>query len=262
MGKTLQTSVVTLAPYIPHQVRRNFVGRKSLEESGGCVPNEFDKYLTITFEDKVMNIFEVHRDIVKCCGREPKILPHGRNKLLVETRSLEESEKLKSLNLLGGVQSECKPHDTFNHTKGIIYAPHLMIHPEEELEDELKDQGVLKVERLKKKVNGALCPMPQLLLTFNSSKLPNFVKAAWYRYKVKQYVPRPRRCFYCQEYGHIIGSCRSKLRGNPAICINCGEVEHGDCHAEPKCIHCGEAHQSSSNSCDVFLFEKERSTIY
>ncbi|XP_064113656.1 uncharacterized protein LOC135220368 [Macrobrachium nipponense] len=129
------------------------------------------------------------------------VIYSSRNKLLVETRSLEESEKLKSLSLLGGVQSECKPHDTFNHTKGIIYAPHLMIHPEEELEDELKDQGVLKVERLKKKVNGALCPMPQLLLTFNSSKLPNFVKAAWYRYKVKQYVRDPGGVFTVRNIG-------------------------------------------------------------
>ena len=152
---------------------------------------------------------------------------------------------------------ECSPHVSLNHSRGMIFAPQLVTYSEEKLEKELADQGVIKVERIKKKVSGATIPLPNLILTFDSIRLPAKIKAAWYRYDVRQYIPRPRRCFHCQNYGHVTTSCRQNIQGKPAVCVNCGEIFHGDCSRDPHCIHCGDKHPSSSQKCDVYLFEKE-----
>ena len=224
---------------------------------GILVPNTFDKYLTITLENPPECIFNVHRDIVKCCGRKPKISAQNNGHLLVEVNSSEESDKLKNLSSLGGISAKCHSHSSLNSSKGLIYAPQLITYSEEKLQKEFEDQGVLRVQRIKKKIDGAITPQPGLILTFNSIRLPSSIEAAWYTYKVKPFIPRPRRCFHCQEFGHTLMSCRLKTQGRPAVCVICSDEEHGNCNKDPKCYHCGGNHPSSSTSCDVYLFEKE-----
>ncbi|XP_066941244.1 uncharacterized protein [Macrobrachium rosenbergii] len=231
-----------MKPYAPVRSKGKFNGNGDCEIGPGIYKQSYDKYLTFSLEEPNCDIFNVYRDILKCCGREPKISPEGKGKLTVESTSAKESENLKSLSRLGGVKVECAVHAYWNHSKGMIFAPQLMTYSEEKLVEELKDQGVIKIERMKKKVNEALVPLPNLIITFNSTRLPNIVKAAWLRFKVKQYIPRPRRCFHCQEFGHMLGSCRQKLQGKPAICVRCSEPEHGICNKHARCVHCGENH--------------------
>ena len=270
----LESNIKTLEPFSPlvlaapsalpqRNKRVNTIGKangkkKVSETLPGIFENiSYNKYLTIKLDNTESDMFEIHRDIVKCCGREPKISPMNKQHLLVEVNSPEESRKMRSLSALGGISVECTPHANLNQSRGLIFAPQLLPYSEEKLERELEEQGVIKVQRLKKKIGGALTPLPNLILTFDSVRLPEYVKAAWFKYKVKQYIPRPRRCFYCQEFGHVISTCRTKAQGKPAVCINCGKSEHGECSARAKCIHCGGNHPSSYNECDIYIFEKE-----
>lgn len=78
----------------------------------------------------------------------------------------------------------------------MIFTPQLMTYSLEKLVEELKDQDVIRVERMK--INGALVPLLNLIIKFNSTQLRNVIKAAWLHFKVKQYIPR-LRCFYCQN---------------------------------------------------------------
>ena len=271
------SGIVTMMPYIPpvqflgnstrgksknlsNQKIRNMRSTSSKHYNimpGVRIPVSFEKYITVKLDDAEADIFNVHRDIVKCCGREPKISPLTNGQLLVEANSEEESKKLQKISNLGGVLAECTPHASLNFTKGLIYAPQLMTYSEEKLQLELEAQGVSKVERMKKKVGGALTPLPTLILTFAQLRLPEVVSAAWLKYKVRQYIPKPRRCFYCQEFGHVLATCRAKQQGKPSTCVNCGCEEHGECSNAPSCIHCGGNHPSSYSGCNVFLFEKE-----
>ena len=157
----------------------------------------------------------------------------------MEASSPEVSRKLQDLALLGGVTATCAPHSTMNQSKGIIYAPQLLRYTEAKLCKEFEDQGVSEVRRLSKLVNGALTPLPQLILTFDRLSLPDVLHAAWYRFKVRPFVPRPRRCFHCQAFGHVADSCRRKQQGMPSLCVTCWEEIHGVCSSPPKCIHCG-----------------------
>ena len=56
--------------------------------------NSYEKYLTVELDsDRKIEesyIFDVHEEIVKCCGREPKIALHNDGSLLIETSSPEE----------------------------------------------------------------------------------------------------------------------------------------------------------------------------
>ena len=45
------------------------------------------------------------------------------------------------------------------------------------------------------------------------------------------------------------------------MCVNCGELEHGDCNKAPQCFNCKENHPASDRKCQRYVFEKEVLTI-
>ena len=276
MNPSPSSGVVTLEPYVPEpkpqrishkaSMKRNIPKKfndvtKNLNDEilpGVYENHSYDKYLTLEIpRDQVRDIFDVHRDIVKCCGRKPKIYPQGNGRLMIEAISPEESSKLLTISSLGGSPVKCTPNIGLNQSKGVIFAPQLIPYSEEKLERELLSQGVSQVRRIMRKVSGVLIPQPTLILTFKSRKLPEQIEAAWFKFKVREYIPRPRRCYHCQAFGHVVGSCRVKVQGLPPTCINCGKNAHGECNAPPSCFHCGGQHSCISRECEVFLFEKE-----
>ena len=103
---------------------------------------------------------------------------------------------------------------------------------------------VASVIRIKNRSGEAL---PHVILSFEGSDLPEFVKIGYSRFNVKPYVPRPIRCFKCQLYGHMANACRGGKR-----CPVCAE-EHSydDCTNKdsPKCAQCGEKHSVSYKGC-------------
>ena len=242
----------------PKNTKVDIHNNRSIQIAPGIFEaNDFKKYLTVTLDDTEADIFDVHRDLINCCGKEPTVYTQGSGRILVEAASPEVSDKLQKLTSLGGITATCTPHRSMNSTKGIIYAPQLLKYTEEKLLREFEEQGVSEVRRMMKTVNGATTPQPQLVLTFDRLRLPEVIHAAWYRYKVRAFIPRPMRCFHCQEFGHALDSCRRKSQGFSPVCVTCGEESHGECRNPPSCVHCGGDHPSSSNQCDMYLFEKE-----
>lgn len=222
----------------------------------------YDKYMTVKSVNGTsvmdLDVFEVHRAIVKACGRKPKVTPQRDGSLLVEVESQEEASRLGALTGVPGAEVSCAPHTTLNQSKGVVFCRDLLRYSEERLLQEFREEGVIAVHRFQKKVDGVLTPTPSLLLTFNSLVLPNTLDTAWYALPVKAYIPNPRRCFHCQNFGHVARSCRRLQNDLPAVCVNCGGTGHSaDCPSPAKCYHCGGAHQASSQDCDRYKFEKE-----
>ena len=130
------SGVATLEPYIPdtgakrkldaNHLKNAKASRKSSNSQqylimpGMFVPDSYDKFLTLDLEYPPDSIFDIHRDIVKCCGRKPKISTQSNGRLLVEVNSPEESSKLKTVSSLGGVSVRCSPHFSLNQSKGFI----------------------------------------------------------------------------------------------------------------------------------------------
>ena len=220
----------------------------------------YNKFLIMRFEDgkiENINVFKGNKEIVNCCGGQPKIKSQADGSLFTEIFSQDQSDKLMKLTELVGRKVICSPHPVYNQTRGVVYAPELLSLDTDEIQSELQDQNVIKVVRMRKKVHGELIPLPSLILTFSTHKLPNSIKAGWLNLNVKPYIPSPLRCYHCQMYGHLIQKCKKKINQEPAICHNCGKTAHGECSEAASCIHCGGEHPASSKNCSRFIFEKE-----
>ena len=112
----------------------------------------------------------------------------------------------------------------------------------------LASQGVKFVKRFRFKSSDSseLKDSKSVFLQFDTAVLPGEVKIGYLFFRVKQYVPRPLRCFKCNCYGHVAGHCRGKLR-----CSICGgQHKHSECSAAaPKCPNCGGGHSANDKIC-------------
>ncbi|GFT44420.1 putative RNA-directed DNA polymerase from transposon X-element [Trichonephila clavipes] len=99
----------------------------------------------------------------------------------------------------------------------------------------MRGQKVCAVRRITIWKDGQALNTKHLILTFSTPDLPQFVKMAYLRCPVQEYIPNPLRCFECQRYGHSKKVCR----GQPT-CPRCGEMGHdnNDCSNRERCVNC------------------------
>ncbi|GFU70758.1 uncharacterized protein TNCV_493211 [Trichonephila clavipes] len=122
----------------------------------------------------------------------------------------------------------------------------------------MRDQKVCAVRRITIRKDGQVLNTKHLILTFSTPDLPQFVKMAYLRCPVREYIPNPLRCFNCQRYGHSKNVCR----GQPT-CPRCGEVGHdsNDCSKKERCVNCKGEHPAYSRACPTWRQEKEITTV-
>ena len=68
-------------------------------------------------------------------------------------------------NKLVDIPVKVYPHRTMNYKRCVIFCKDLAGMDEEEIADELKPQGVVKVERMKRRKDGKLIPADSYILT-------------------------------------------------------------------------------------------------
>ncbi|GBN79508.1 hypothetical protein AVEN_205507-1 [Araneus ventricosus] len=137
---------------------------------------------------------------------------------------------------------------------GVITCGRLLDLPIEEITQELRGQGVKDVRRINIRRDGELVPTKHFILTFNTPRLPEYIKAGYVRCSVRSYIPNPLRCFKCQRFGHSKTNCRGTL-----TCARCAAAGHEStgCTAVEKCVNCQGQHTSFSRSCPKWKQEKE-----
>ena len=146
-------------------------------------------------------------------------------------------------------------HHARNTTKGTIFAPEMRYMSEEEILSGLRPEGVAHVRRLTTFKDGQRRDTSLLVITFNTTKLPDTLLAGHIRYEVRVFVPNPLRCFNCQRFGHGSKFCKQSAR-----CQQCGAAPHdgSPCSAPVKCLSCDATdHTTNSNQCPVWKKEKE-----
>ncbi|GBN70852.1 hypothetical protein AVEN_259022-1 [Araneus ventricosus] len=153
-------------------------------------------------------------------------------------KQAKEISKLKSLST---IPVTVKPHPTLNSSKGVISCGELLNESEEKITEELKSQGVIHVRRITIRRDAQLLNTKHLILTFDSNKLPENIKAGYMRLSFRTYLPNPLRCFKCQRFGYPKTSCRRTFN-----CARCAEVGHEstDCTRTEKCVNCKGEHTS------------------
>ncbi|GBO21233.1 hypothetical protein AVEN_129476-1 [Araneus ventricosus] len=174
--------------------------------------------------------------------------------LLVEVQSRKQSLQIVKVQTFSNIPVTVSPHATLNSSKGVITCGELLNVPTEEILKELQGQGVSHVRRISIRRDGQLLNTKHLILTFDSAKLPENIKAGYMRLSVRTYIPNPLRCFQCQRFGHSKTSCRGTL-----TCARCAEVGHEstNCTRAEKCVNCKGEHTSFSRNCFAWKQEKE-----
>ncbi|GFX38929.1 uncharacterized protein TNCV_747081 [Trichonephila clavipes] len=133
-------------------------------------------------------------------GGEPKSVKRLRSgDLLIETTSaLQTKSFLLAKSFLNGPVTVF-PHKSLNSCRGVISEPDLLDTSDSEILEGFSDQGVTHVRRITIKKDSTIFPTKHLILTFNSPKLPNTIKAGYLNCKIRPYIPNPLRCFKCQR---------------------------------------------------------------
>ena len=176
--------------------------------------------------------------------------------LLIEVHQKWEADLLMATTQLAGIDVCIESHKTLNTSKGVVYGRNLEGYLEDkDILAELKEQNpnLIEVYRIRTKRQGVEVPSNILILTFGTPQLPKKVKIGYMIEEVRLYIPNPRRCFKCQDYGHGKDSCSHAQR-----CAKCGDEGHdfADCSKAPKCCHCHLDHAASDRSCPKFTLEK------
>ena len=144
-------------------------------------------------------------------------------------------------------------HKTLNSSRGVIRCRDLADMTEVEIRDELKDQGVVGVNRVTLKKEEKVIPTNTLFLTFGSPELPKEITVGYLKKKVALFVPNPMRCFNCNKFGHTSQHCKVAAK-----CRGCGKDKHeGQCEGPKLCSNCNGPHASSAKDCPVWQMEKE-----
>ncbi|XP_014260443.1 uncharacterized protein LOC106673042 [Cimex lectularius] len=160
-----------------------------------------------------------------------------------------------SLKALAGHEVEVTPHQRLNTSRGVVVCRDLMNSSVDDIKEGLEDQGVLEVRRMNIRRNRQIVPSASLILTFNAPRCPDEIRAAFYKLKVRPYIPHPQRCYRCQKFVHISLRCKSAQE----VC-ECGREEHpkeSACSDPPTCVNCGGCHTARSASCPVLSKERE-----
>ena len=97
-----------------------------------------------------------------------------------------------------------QPHNKLNYSQGIIRDKDKDLEgmSDDDICQELKAQGIVKVKRFMKKNGEINIPLNTFLLTFDTPRVPEAILLGPYRVRVDLFVPNPTRCFKCQRFGH------------------------------------------------------------
>ena len=208
---------------------------------------------------RTMSPFLVSKSLTNAIGPGYKVTKMGSGDLLLEVRDKEQYDKLGHLVAFGSFPISVTAHRTMNTVKGVVSDEDLVELTEAELLDGWKDQDVVNVQRITIRRNDTEIPTKHLILTFNSTTLPETLETGYVKLHVRPYIPNPRRCFKCQRFGHASQSCRGQL-----TCPKCGTTGHSaeECtHDETHCANCDGDHPAYSRACPTWRKEKEIITL-
>ena len=199
-----------------------------------------------------MDIFAWHKAIIGMGGSYKSVKPMNDGKqLLVHFQNKAYSDNLLRADKLIDVPVKVTPHRALNSSRCVISCKELRNMDEEDIKNELQEQGVTKVERMKRRKDGQLVPSDSYILTINSPNIPPQIKVGFLIRDTKVYIPNPQRCFNCQKYGHNKRFCKNESK--------CGQTGHDDheCENEAKCANCNGDHPAYVRSCPKWKNEKE-----
>ena len=220
----------------------------------------YDKFYSIQFPGAPLeksNEVAIERDLKNKAGSfAERIRKQNKDTLLVKVINQQQGATVKEIKEIAGHPVQIRPHNSLNQSKGTLYSETMSNCSIEELEEVLRPQGAIKIERMSRKFNGVLTPTHRYIITFNKPDLPQSIKLTdWHFELIELYLPTPMQCVKCQKLGHTQNHCRREV----AICARCSQEGHQarTCISDPKCANCEGSHKSMDRKCPFYMFKSE-----
>lgn len=213
-------------------------------------------YMVIQCKTEEMNLLKaspilVDKTVKAMCGEVQSIKKTNDGKILVLTKNEKQVKLLSKVNKIGNYEVCVTEHKTLNVCRVVISDRDLLHEEDEEIEKELKSQGVVKVERIMRRRGSEIQKTSSFIVHVKSTNPPSRLKIGYISVLTRPYYPRPLRCFNCLQFGHVGRECKAKKS-----CRKCGEEYHGDvCENEENCVNCKGKHNALSNECEKFKMQ-------
>lgn len=168
-------------------------------------------------------------------------------------------ERLKQMNQLAdGTAIKIAEHPTLNKTKVVISCQETVGYTDDELKDELLDQGVVDLRRITRLEGRERVNTATVILTISGTVAPNHIEVGWLRCRTRPYYPSPMLCFGCYKFGHTKARCQQQT----PVCGNCSGNHHSDretpCNEAVFCSRCQSSqHSLSSRKCPEYKVEED-----
>lgn len=162
-------------------------------------------------------------------------------------------QELLKINKFGDYLVKCRRPISQQFSRGVV-GPIGLETSDQELTEYLcrKHPSIQKVQRLKK--GSQKLPTLHVLITFNSTELPEHIVIGYQQFQVRRYIPNPWQCFKCQRFGHSAADCKAKARcmlcAGQHLSNDCPQKEEGRVpNAVLKCANCQGNHSSNFGGC-------------
>jgi hypothetical protein len=219
---------------------------------------------TLTMRDMSMLLLE--RAITTAAGGKVDACRMSRAGVLtVKTQNVKQALSLiKLTQITQDIQVVVEENAALSTTKAVIYGYELKHEDEEELQEHLKSQNVVKVEMVTRNTDSGKVKTGTVFVTFGTPEMPETLTIGPIQYRTTLYIPKPMRCFNCHQFGHISRRCQS---AETPKCYNCNDAKHltdksEKCNKNPYCVACKSTeHNSYHRECPALIRETKIITI-
>lgn len=178
--------------------------------------------------------------------------------IALKIRNEKLAKKLTSMKKVHNTPIKISFHPTRNTIRCVVSNINCINKSEDELLKKLRSQGVVQVQRIKRKAGEDYENTPAVILTIRGNTVPEKINFGWIRCSTRPYYQTPMLCYKCWNFGHTKKRCTAD-----EICGHCGKDKHLDdtnnrCDREAYC-HCCDSkqHAASSRKCPTYLKEND-----
>lgn len=207
------------------------------------------------------NPFTIARSVKEQVGAITAAYRDKDGHLVIKVRNDKKAAKLMELNkLIDGTEVKVTEHAKLNQATCIVTCHTVDELSDEELAEELADQGVIHVHRFGRK-GGRSATMS---VTFRGTVVPREIHFGFDRCATREFKQAPMLCYRCYDFGHTKLRCSAE-----ELCRNCSKAHTIEkdsdgktiCSAAPSCKHCNGAHSPTSRTCPKYVEEEEINEI-